>query len=885
MAFRKIMLFVLSLSFLFCATSSRAQLGNSGSIEGTVKDPSGAAVGNATVEISYPVSGYTRTATAGSDGSFRFTNVPFNPYHLVVTASGFAPFTQDVDVRSSVPVTLQIGLKIGSVGTSITVEASGADLIENDSTFHTDVDRGLFDKMPLESSSSSVSSLVTLASPGVVADSNGLFHGLGDHAENSFSVDGQPITDQQSKVFSNQIPVESIQSLEVISGAPPAEFGDKTSLVIKVTTRSGLGQTTPTGSVRASYGSFGTTTAGFDVAFGGQKWGNFVSASGLQTGRFLDPPEFEVIHDKGNQQNIFDRVDFQLSQADTIHFNAGYTRSWFQNPNSFDAQLHLCPPGLGFDCDATGTVLVNPTNGDPLGPSDQRSQIKTYNLAPTWTHLFGTSTLLTTGVFWRHDHYNYYPSGNPFNDFSPLLQSESIAQDRTLGNLGFRSDIAYVKGRHNIKTGVTFQHTFLTEKDNLGIVDSTFIPSLTDANGDPCFVGGVALDDPCTTLLPFDLTRGGSLFGFRGHADVKEVGLYLQDTITAGNWSFNLGVRGDIYRGVESNDNQVEPRLGVAYNVKPTNTVLRVSYARVMETPFNENLVVGSLGDPTGVFSSVLGQPGPIRSGQRNEFHAGFQQAFGRHLVIDGDYLWKYTRNAYDFGVLFNTPITFPIAWDRSKISGFSVRASVPNYHGLTAFVVMSGVNSRFFNPQVGGLGTDFTTEGAFRIDHDQKFQQTTHLQYQPKKAWPWIAFNWRYDNGLVAGAVPVADAGTPVDLTGITADQQIQAGLMCGTQVPTLTAPLTSCDPSLYHSTRISLPAPGTENDDHNPPRVAPRHLFDLGVGHDNLFHGDRYKWSVRFTVVNLTNEEALYNFLSTFSGTHFVTPRTYTGELGFHF
>jgi Carboxypeptidase regulatory-like domain len=874
-----------TLSLCSGAIPAHAQLGNSGSIDGVVKDASGGVLAGARVEVSNPVSGFHRETTTGGDGSFHFTNVPFNPYHLVVSAAQFDSYTKDVDVRSTVPTTLQISLKVGTASTSITVEANDADLVENDSTPHTDIDRGLFEKLPLESPSSSVSSLVTLGSPGVVADSNGLFHGLGDHAENSFSVDGQPITDQQSKVFSNQIPVESIQSLEVISGAPPAEFGDKTSLVIKVTTRSGLGQTTPTGSVRASYGSFGTTTGGFDLAFGSQKLGNFISGSGLQTSRFLDPPEVEVMHAKGNQQNIFDRVDFQVNPADAIHFNAGYTRSWFQNPNSFDAQLHLCPPGLGFDCDPTGTVLVNPVTGDPLGPSDQRSQIKTYNLAPTWTHLFGTSTLLTTGVFWRHDHYNYYPSGNPFNDFSPLLQSETIAQDRTLGNLGLRSDISYVKGRHNIKGGVTVQHTFLTEKDNLGIVDPTFIPSLTDANGDPCFAGGVALADPCTTLLPFDLTRGGALFGFRGHADIKEVGLYVQDTITAGNWSFNLGLRGDIYRGISSNDNQVEPRLGAAYNIKPTNTVLRVSYARVMETPFNENLVVGSLGDAAGVFSSVLGQPGVIRSGQRNEFHAGFQQAFGRHLVIDGDYLWKYTHNAFDFGVLFNTPITFPIAWHNSKISGFSIRASVPNYHGLTAFVVMSGVNSRFFDPQVGGLGTDFTTQGVFRIDHDQKFQQTTHLQYQPKKALPWIAFNWRYDNGLVAGAVPVTDAGVPVDLTGLTADQQIQAGLVCGTQVPTLTAPLTTCDPSLYRSTRISLPAPGTENDDHNPPRIAPRHLFDLSVGHDNLFHADRYKWSLRFTVINLTNEVALYNFLSTFSGTHFVTPRTYTAEVGFHF
>jgi hypothetical protein len=174
----------------------------------------------------------------------------------------------------------------------------------------------------------------------------------------------------------------------------------------------------------------------------------------------------------------------------------------------------------------------------------------------------------------------------------------------------------------------------------------------------------------------------------------------------------------------------------------------------------------------------------------------------------------------------------------------------------------------------------------VFRIDHDQVFQQTTHIQYQMGKQGPWIGFNWRYDSGLVAGAVPFAtDTTTPVDLTGLTADQQIQAGLFCGNQLPTLASPLVTCAPSPYGSTRLVIPAPGTENDDHNPPRVAPRNLFDASIGHDNLFHGDRYKWSLRFTAINMTNKVALYNFLSTFSGTHFVTPRTESIELGFHF
>jgi len=210
-----------------------AQLGNSGSMEGVVKDPSGGVIANAKVEISNPVSGFARQTTTGSDGSFRFTNVPFNPYHLTVTAPGFASFTQDVEVRSTVPTSLQLGLKVSTEVQSITVQAKGEDLVENDPSFHTDVDKSITDRLPLGSQSSAVSSLVTLVTPGIAADSNGLTHGMGDHAENSFSVDGQPISDQQSKVFSNQIPVDSIQSLEVLSGAPPAEFGDKTSVVIK----------------------------------------------------------------------------------------------------------------------------------------------------------------------------------------------------------------------------------------------------------------------------------------------------------------------------------------------------------------------------------------------------------------------------------------------------------------------------------------------------------------------------------------------------------------------------------------------------------------------------------------------------------------------------
>jgi hypothetical protein len=884
---------------------------NSGSISGTVTDPSGAVIPGASVSIQNPVSAYTRTATTDSAGHFRFPNLPFNPYHLTATKDGFAAFVGDVDVDSIVPVVSNVKLNIGTASNTVTVEG-GEDLIENDPTAHTDVDRGLFDKLPLESASSSLSSLVTLASPGVAADSNGLFHGLGDHASNSFSVDGQPITDQQSKVFSNQLPSNAVQSLEVIDGAPPAEYGGKTSLVINVTTRSGQGMTKPVGNVTTSYGTFGSATGSVDLGYGGQNWGNFFEIDGLNTGRFLDPPEFAVFHDKGNEQNVFDRVDYQLSASDSIHTNLNYSRSWFQTPNTYD--------NLNVSNIVSGGTGSSPVFGN-LGNADQRSKIGTFDIAPTYTHILSKDSVLNLGGYVRRDGYNYYPSGNPLADLGPI-QNESVSQQRSLLNAGVHAELTVQKGVNSIKAGTVYQHTFLREHDNLGLINSTFNSPCVDANGnsqpgftDPsqCAAAGLVSNDPSvggsfnSILLPYDLTRSGTLYAYFGHADIKELALYVQDQIKAGNWVFNLGIRGDLYNGLTVT-RQPEPRVGAAYSVKQTSTVLRVSYARTLETPFNENLVLSSSGCGNDVLAPLLactpGVSGTLQPGFRNEFHAGLQQAFGKNFVISGDYIWKYTHNAFDFSIFGNTPIFFPIDWHNSKIPGYVIRADVPNYHHLSAFVVMSSVAARFFPPQSAGAGATVGQTGLpFRIDHDEKFNQTTHVQYQvPGKRGPWIGFNWRYDSGLTAGSTPcygVTDpnslcAGTSttlngqpaIDLSGFTADQEFEAGLACnGVKATPYVALPTPCLATQLTSSLLSIPSPGTEDDDRNPPRVMQRNLFDASIGEDNLFNGEKRKWSLRLTGVNIANKYALYNFLSTFSGTHYVTPRALTAEIGFHF
>jgi hypothetical protein len=289
--------------------------GSVGTIDGVITDPSGAVIPNATVKIINPVSGYQSHVTTDDQGRFHFDNVPFNPYHLVVAAEGFNSAEQDVNIRSAVPLELKLALKLATSNTTVQVEANAEDLIESVPTAHTDVDQSLLKELPSESPGSTLSSVITLATPGVVADSNGLFHPLGEHADTTFSVDNQPISDQQSRVFSNQLSTNAIQPMEVVSGVPPAEFGDKASLVVRTTTKSGLGTTTPTGSVYLGYGSFGSATAGASVSFGSKRFGNFLTVDGLNSGRFLDSPEFSPIDDRGNNENIFDRIDFNRTQT------------------------------------------------------------------------------------------------------------------------------------------------------------------------------------------------------------------------------------------------------------------------------------------------------------------------------------------------------------------------------------------------------------------------------------------------------------------------------------------------------------------------------------------------------------------------------------------
>jgi Carboxypeptidase regulatory-like domain len=839
---------------LLCSAAMAQSIG-SGTITGTVLDPSGAAIPGAALSVQNPITNYSQTATTDASGAFRFTNVPMNSYHLDAKAAGFTTYAKDVAVRSSVPVNFEITLTLAGGQTTVEVEASGSDMLENVPVAHSDVDISGLSKLPMTSPGAGLSDAVTMSAPGVVADSNGFFHPLGDHAQTSFYVDGQPINDQQSKTFSTQMPENAFQNMELVTGMAQAEYGDKTSLVVDAVTRSGLGRK-PFGQVETGYGSFGTLTEQGSLGWGSSHFGNFLVANAERSGRFLDTPEFDPIHAVGNNETFFDRVDYQPGGHDALHLDLFTARNWFQVPDTYDQPSQ-----------------------------DQRQKVVTFNIAPGYQHTFGASTLLTLNPWVRRDDVNYYPSGDPFDDTPATL-----AQHRTLTNWGTRFDVASVIGRHNLKFGTEVKQTRLGEEFTLGITNFGFNPVCLDASGNPAGGAGIVNPDACAGagfaanpgllpgLVPYDLTRGGSLFHFNDAGNINQAAFYAQDSFTLGHLTLNGGLRVDRYDGI-SKATAAEPRIGASYQIKRTGTVLRASFSHTMETPYNENLLLSSASGAGGLASNIFGAYAsePLQPGSRNQFNTGLQQALGRYMLVDADYFWKYTDSAYDFDLLFNTPIAFPISWRKSKLDGVGVRVSTTDLHGFQAYVTMGHTRARFFGPENGGLIFNSPVDASvFRIDHDQAFQQTMNLRYQRPHNGPWIDFTWRYDSGLVAGAV-----GTLQDALALTGAEQAAIGFYCGGQVATVGNPITSCSGN-YGASRLIIPPPGTENDDTNPPRIAPHHVFDLSVGTDNLLRTEPAHLTLRASVLNLSNNVALYNFLSTFSGTHFVTPRSYQVTVG---
>src|SRR6266404_1601709 len=605
---------------LMLFSTLRSQAGTPESLCGFVRDQSGASV-VATSELS---TANTRVdATTDAAGQFCFRPLEPGEYELTVHAPGFRTNQQKVIMHACESKRLTISLSLEAVAEQVTVAEGSAD-VGSLNVAQTQISSGLLHNLPSESVNAALSSILTLTTPGVAADSNGVFHPLGEHAETSFSIDGQPISDQQSRIFSNQISASAIQEMRTLQGAPPAEFGDKTSLIVEATTRSGLSAGKARGSISLGYGSFETPTASVTFASGGKTFGNFLALDGVDSNRFLDAPEFQPLHARGNAENVFDRFDWRPSDTTSLHLNVTAARSWFQVPNTYDQQA---------------------------ARQDQRQHMTSFNAGLAFSRILSPALLLTANTWVRQDRVNYFPSPESFAD-----QPATLSQSRRLTSTGLRSDLAYSHGRHTAKGGVQVQITPLSEAFRTGLTDPAFNSPCVDASGAPVGNSSFTSSSQCAVagyrenasyqpaLLPFDLTRGGALFQFRGATTIYEESAYLQDSMKFGQFHLNFGLRYDHYAGL-SNGSGIQPRTGIAYQLRSTGTVLHVSYARIFLTPYNENLILSSATGAGGLANGSLGAASvqALTPARRNQFNAGVEQQLGPKLSLQAEYFWKFT--------------------------------------------------------------------------------------------------------------------------------------------------------------------------------------------------------------------------------------------------
>src|SRR5207247_3750251 len=256
---------------------------------GTVRDTNGGVLPGAIVTLleDGTLEAVETTFTA-ADGRFIVRSARSGRARLRITLSGFAQYEESIVIDDTARPSVDVILSLSHLQEEVAVHGTISDVALARATR---VERRLIETLPSESLSSGLSSMLTLTSPGIAADSNGGFHPLGEHAETSFSIDNQPISDQQSRIFSNQLSTNAIESIDVFTGVPPAEFGDKTSAVASITTRSGLGVHGVRGSASLGYGSFRTPTASLAIGRGSDRVGAFFALDGIISGRFLDTPE------------------------------------------------------------------------------------------------------------------------------------------------------------------------------------------------------------------------------------------------------------------------------------------------------------------------------------------------------------------------------------------------------------------------------------------------------------------------------------------------------------------------------------------------------------------------------------------------------------------
>lgn len=612
----------------------------------------------------------------------------------------------------------------------------------------------------------------------------------------TFVIDDLSISDQLTGAFANSLDVGVVQTAELLTGNIPAEFGSKVSGVAVLNSRSGTGTGSPlTGAASAAVGGFGTVQG--SVQLGGERGrlGYFGSFTTMRTDRFLDQVSLDNLHNTGHFSRVFGRLDVRLSDRSRLRANvmAGGSRFELANLRSQQAVAQ-----------------------------DQRQALNDVSVWSSLLRTIGTSSTLDATAGYRATTAVLHPSQGD----TPV----TAAQDRGLST--YTGSVRYTRslGPHLLRAGAEIKRFPVEEHFTMGVTSPTF--NAPDTNG---------YND---ALLPYDLTRGGTLFAFDDRQTGTQVGTFLEASFSVGNLSLRPGLRYDEYRFLVRG-RQLQPRIGIAYRIPARDIVVRASYNRNYQTPPNENLLLSSSEAasrlaPASVRDALGGAYRPMRPERQDVYEVGAQFEAGARMTVDASVYRKHSRDQQDNNNFFDTGIIFPTTLRRIEVTGAEVRLGFLPRHGWSGSLSATTGRATSSPPFTGGLflgqdAVDLLSAGPFLIDHDQRLGVHGLLTFDPEGPL-WCSSSVRYDSGLVSNPSDPAEVAADPDFSDLLRYVNLDAGT----------------------------------------PRVHPRTIVDVAAGFDFADARSRRTWGVQLQITNLTNRTALYNFQSVFVGTRLVQPRT---------
>jgi len=685
-----------------------------GSLQGVVKDPTGALVPNATVTVTQPVTGYRQTTQTDAQGTFKLVNVPFNTYKIRAEAAGFQPAEQSVDLETTIPFSVELSLSLEQTTAAVTVTTGEEAMLEPDRTSSdTDINQTILERPVGAAPSRAIESIVA-STPGFVTDDNGRMHPRGSESQVQYVIDGVPVTDNMSAIFSTSVDARTLRTVEVLTGGIPAEFGDKLGGVINVNTRSGLEGPTQ-GGVSFSGGSFSTGEAAADFATHTKKLGFLANLSASTSQRYLDPPTLDKFHNFGRTGKGFVRLDYQFDPNNSLRGVFSFGGSNFEVPNRFAQEL---------------------------AGQDQRQRLRDNSQSVNYQHIFSPNSVAQFSFFHRQSNSKLISNAQS----TPVVAN----QDRTLQNYGGIGSLALTRGSHNIKFGG--QVTITPVDEHFSFYPTTPFPDLVDEEGNvfPNPVNNFSAANP----FVFNQSKTG-----------RTLSAYVQDRFTVfKNLTLDLGVRYDNYKLLIS-DHELSPRLAVAYYVPKTKTTLRASYNRLFQPPPAENLLLASSPEaaalsPIAVLQGVTTVQ-PILPDKQNAFEAGAQQLLSKLFRMNLTVYQKRIENFSDKDQFFETGVIFPIAISSGRVTGEEVRLESTDIHGFRTFVSYANARAYGVTPITGGLflGEDpkdlFLKGLKFANDHDQRNEAQFQISYNHRPSGLYASFSGRYDSGVPADLEP----------------------------------------------------------------------------------------------------------------------------------